>query len=382
MYIRNMKNTLYLLVILLAAGCGQEPNLQSKKEELAAHKAELDRIKALIAELEKEISQMDTSLVLADPKLVTLETIGKGEFNHFIDLQGLVESEDHIVVQPGIPGIVTKVNVSEGDRVSQGQVLAETDSRAMRESIAQLQTNSDLAKTAFEKQERLWKQKIGSEMQYLQAKTQYESLQKSISSAQAQLDMTRIKSPINGVVDEVNVKPGEYAAPGFNGAFHVVNNSRMKVSLKVPDSYISKVKIGAPVQIYLKDIGDTIRGTVSFIGKVVNAMSRTFAVEIRINASGNENIRPNMLASVSINDEKISEAISAPSNLIQKDQEGRMYVLTAEGNKPTMKTRKKYVVTGLSYGDRVEIREGLQAGDRIIKNGYQDLVDGQAITTL
>lgn len=194
--------------------------------------------------------------------------------------------------------------------------------------------------------------------------------------------MTRIKSPINGLVDEVNVKPGEFASPGFNGAFHVVNNNRMKVILKVPDSYISKVKMGAPVSIYLKDIEDTIQGTVSFISKVVNAMSRTFAVEVSIKVDENTNIRPNMLASVSINDEKITGAISAPSNLIRKDQDGRSYVLTAEGNKPAMKTRKKYVATGLSYGDRVVITEGLREGDRIIRNGYQDLVDGQAITTL
>jgi RND family efflux transporter MFP subunit len=377
-----MKNASYLLLILLVSACGKPSDLQSKKEELAAYKEEADRLKGLISKLEKEIALLDTAAIAEQPKLVALETISAADFNHYIDLQGTVESEDHIAVQPGIPGLVTKVLVREGDRVSQGQVMAETDSRALRESIAQLQTNLDLAKTAFEKQERLWKQKIGSEIQFLQAKTQYESLQKSLSSAQAQLDMTRIKSPINGLVDEVNVKPGEFASPGFNGAFHVVNNNRMKVMLKVPDSYISKVKMGAPVSIYLKDIEDTIQGTVSFISKVVNAMSRTFAVEVSIKVDENTNIRPNMLASVSINDEKITGAISAPSNLIRKDQDGRSYVLTAEGNKPAMKTRKKYVATGLSYGDRVVITEGLREGDRIIRNGYQDLVDGQAITTL
>ncbi|MCC6769203.1 MAG: efflux RND transporter periplasmic adaptor subunit, partial [Bacteroidia bacterium] len=224
--------------------------------------------------------------------------------------------------------------------------------------------------------------KIGSEMQFLQAKTQYESLQKSLAAAQTQLDMTRIKSPINGVIDEVNVKPGEFANPSIYGAFHVVNTSRMKVALKVPDSYVSNVKMGAPVQIYFKDLGDTISGAVSFISKAVNAMSRTFAVEVRINAGENPNIRPNMLASVSINDEKLPEVIHVLSNLVQKDQEGRSYILIADGNNPKMKAKKKIVTSGISYGDRIVITEGLQAGDRIILTGFKDLVDGQNIATM
>ncbi|MBX7201658.1 MAG: efflux RND transporter periplasmic adaptor subunit [Bacteroidia bacterium] len=366
----------------MLAACGQESPLQTKKAQLAEYKAEVDRLKVLITGLEKEIAQLDTSGIEAEPKLVTLQPVEPGEFKHYIDLQGSVEAEDNIVVQPAIPGIVTKVHVSEGDHVSTGQVLAETDSRALRENIAQLQTNLDLAKTAYEKQERLWKQKIGSEMQFLQAKTQYESLQKSLAAAQTQLDMTRIKSPINGVIDEVNVKPGEFANPSIYGAFHVVNTSRMKVALKVPDSYVSNVKMGAPVQIYFKDLGDTISGAVSFISKAVNAMSRTFAVEVRINAGENPNIRPNMLASVSINDEKLPEVIHVLSNLVQKDQEGRSYILIADGNNPKMKAKKKIVTSGISYGDRIVITEGLQAGDRIILTGFKDLVDGQNIATM
>jgi len=379
---RTMKNTLYILSILLIAACNQSSTLQSKKDQLAQYREEADKLKGLISNLEKEIAAMDTAAVITEPKLVTLEAAQKSEFSHYIDLQGIIEAEDFVVVQPGIPGVVTRVLVKEGDKVSAGQILAETDNRAMQESVAQLQTNLELAKTAYEKQERLWKQKIGSEMQYLQAKTQYESLQKNLSSLQAQLDMTRIKSPIQGVVDAVNIKPGAYATPNMLGAFQVVNNNRLKVVLKLADSYISKVKQGAPVRVFLKELNDTIQGEVGFISKAVNSMTRTFTVEVKINGQEHADVRPNMLASVSINDENIKEAISVPSNLVQKDQNGQTYLLIADGEKSPMKVKKKFVVTGLSYGDKIVITNGLEEGDRLIRNGYQDLVEGQSITTL
>lgn len=376
-----MKKYLYLLLILGISACKPQSELEKKKDELAAYKAQLEEIKTNIEALEKEIALLDTARQERKPKLVKLQTIVSSEFKHFIDVQGTVDSEENIAVQPGMPGIVTKVNVKVGDKVSVGQVLAETDARALRENVAQLQTNLDLAKTAFEKQERLWNQKIGSEIQYLQAKTQYESLQKSLAAAQAQLDMSRIKSPINGVVDMVNIKVGEYAAPG-PGVFRVVNFDKMKVVMKVADSYIKHIKMGAPVTIYLKDLNDTINGKVSFISNVVNAMNRTFQVEVAIGSLNGKNVRPNMLANVSINDENLPEAITITANLIQRDASGQTYVYLAEGGKDNLVARKQPVTTGLSYGDKVVIASGLHAEDRIITTGHQEVVDGQPIITL
>jgi RND family efflux transporter MFP subunit len=375
-----MKNFLSLsLITFNIFSCSPGSGLEKKKAQLAEYQAEHDALKIKIADLEKEIARLDTSAEIRKPKLVTLTPVNAGVFNHYIDVQGTIDSEENIAVQPGMPGQVTKVNVHEGDMVSAGQVLAEVDNRVIRESISQLQTNVDFAKTAFEKQQRLWNQKIGTEIQYLQSKTQFESLQKNLLTLQAQLEMSRIKSPINGMVDAVNIKVGEYAAPGMLGAFRVVNFGKMKVKAKVADSYIGKVKVGNPVSIYLADIKDTIQAKISFVSRVVNPMTRTFDIEIGL-GSTSPDVRPNMMASLKINDENIANAISVLSNLVQKDASENMYVMIAEGSAAKMKARKKLVKTGISSGDRIIVLEGLSGNEQLIEAGYQEVVDGQLIS--
>jgi len=375
-----MKNFLSLsFITFIIFSCSSGSGLEKKKAELAESQAEYDALKIKIADLEKEIARLDTSAEIRKPKLVTLTPVQTGIFNHYIDVQGTIDSEENIAVQPGMPGQVTKVNVHEGDMVKAGQVLAEVDNRVIRESISQLQTNVDFAKTAFEKQQRLWNQKIGTEIQFLQSKTQFESLQKNMITLQAQLDMSRIKSPINGMVDAVNIKVGEYAAPGMLGSFRVVNFGKMKVKAKIADSYIGKVKLGNPVRIYLADIKDTIQGKISFVSKVVNPMTRSFDIEIGLGATSTE-VRPNMMASLKINDENIDNAMSVQSNLVQKDPSGSMYVMISEGRAANMKARKKLVKTGISSGARIIVLEGLSGNEQLIEAGYQEVVDGQLIS--
>lgn len=375
-----MKNFLSLsLISFIVFSCSSGSGLEKKKAELAENQAQYDALKIKIADLEKEIARLDTSAEIRKPKLVTLTPVQTGIFNHYIDVQGTIDSEENIAVQPGMPGQVTKVNVHEGDMVKAGQVLAEVDNRVIRESISQLQTNVDFAKTAFEKQQRLWNQKIGTEIQFLQSKTQFESLQKNMITLQAQLDMSRIKSPINGMVDAVNIKVGEYAAPGMLGSFRVVNFGKMKVKAKIADSYIGKVKLGNPVRIYLADIKDTIQGKISFVSKVVNPMTRSFDIEIGLGATSTD-VRPNMMASLKINDENIDNAMSVQSNLVQKDPSGSMYVMISEGRAANMKARKKLVKTGISSGARIIVLEGLSGNEQLIEAGYQEVVDGQLIS--
>jgi membrane fusion protein, multidrug efflux system len=374
-----MKKYIYISFMLLIAACSAGDSLDAKKAQLASLNTQLEETKQQISALEKEIALLDTSEIIRKPKLISTMLVEPSPFNHYIDVQGIIESEENISVQPGMPGVVTTVYVKEGDFVSQGQLLGETDNRAMKENIAQLQTNLDFAKSTYEKQQRLWNQKIGSEIQYLQAKTQYESLQNSIEALKAQLEMTRMKAPISGSVDQVNVKVGEYAAPGIMGAFNVVNFNKMKVTAKVADSYIDKVKTGNPVKIYLSDLNKTVEGKITFVSKVVNSMSRTFLVEIALGKTEN-NIRPNMLANLSINDERLDSVIVIPSNLVQKDSDGNNYVITAQGKNEQMKALKVSVKTGLSYGDKVVINEGLEPMTKLVTSGYQEVVNGQAIT--
>ncbi len=373
-----MKNIVFATLILILASCGGGSELDKKKSELAQYKATFAELKGKIEQLEKEIAVLDTAKVSQKARLVTLKPIRRSAFAHYVDLQGSVDSDENVAVQPGMPGLVTRVYVKEGDMVTAGKVLAETDNRAIRESIAQLQTNYDFAKTAFEKQKRLWDQKIGSEIQFLQAKTQYESLGKSMDALQAQLDMTRIKSPIAGVVDQANVKVGEFAAPNMFGAFRVVNEKSMKVIAKVAESYIGKVKVGNPVSIRIPDLNDTLIAKISYVGKVVDPMSRTFAVEISLGGIEND-LRPNMMTMISIQDELLPDAVVVKSNYVQKDAMGNTYLMLAEGAKGSMKAKKQLVKTGLSYGDFVVITEGLNGTEQYIESGYQEVTDGQPL---
>jgi RND family efflux transporter MFP subunit len=373
-----MKNIVFVSLILILASCGGGSELEKKKAELAQYKATFAELKGKIEQLEKEIAVLDTAKVAQKARLVTIKPFTRSAFAHYVDLQGSVDSDENVAVQPGMPGLVTRVYVKEGDMVTAGKVLAETDNRAIRESIAQLQTNYDFAKTAFEKQKRLWDQKIGSEIQYLQAKTQYESLGKSMDALQAQLDMTRIKSPIAGVVDQVNIKAGEFAAPGMFGAFRVVNEKSMKVVAKVAESYIGKIKVGNPVSIRVTDLNDTLNAKITYVGKVVDPMSRTFAVEISLGGIAND-LRPNMMTMISIQDELLADAVVIKSNYVQKDALGNTYVMLAEGAKGSMKAKKQLVKTGLSYGDLVVITEGLDGSEQYVESGYQEVTDGQPL---
>lgn len=374
-----MKKYIYSSLVLLLAACSSGDSLEAKKSKLAEITAQIEELNTQAGELEKEIALLDTAAIIRKPKLVQVTSLNKGAFSHFIDIQGMVESDDNISVQPGMPGVVTNVFVREGDQVSVGQILAEVDNRTIRESIAQLETNLEFAKTNFEKQERLWNQKIGSEIQYLQAKTQYESLGKNLSTLRAQLDMTRMKAPIAGTVDQVNVKIGEYAAPGPMGAFNVVNFNRMKVTARVADSYIKNIHTGDPVRIVLSDINETIEGKINFVSKVVNSMSRTFLVEVAIGKT-ESSVRPNMLATLSINDANLADVVQLPTNLVQKDANNNKYVMIAEKGKDGLIARKKAVETGIYYGDKIVITEGLTGSEQLITSGYQEVVDGQTIT--
>lgn len=375
-----MKKLIYILItVVFVSACteNKQSTLDNKKKELVKYNEDLEALKTKIAALEKEIILLDTAKSIAKPKLVAVETLKSSYFKHFIDIQGNIESLENVMVGSTMGGQVVKVNVKEGDVVSAGQVLAETDSRIIRESLAQLETNYQFAKTTFERQQRLWDQKIGSEIQYLQAKTQFEGAEKSKASLQAQLDMSRIKSPIGGVVDMVGIKMGEVAPPGM-GVFRVVNTNRMKLVARLADSYLNYVKPNDPVKVLIRETGDTINANISFISKSVNVMNRTFTIEADLKNLPS-NVRPNMIANVSINDKNLDNALVINSNIVQRDQAGQNFVLVSEKVNGATIAKKKMVKIGLTYRDKVVIEEGLKQGDQIITTGYQETADGQTL---
>ncbi|NBX19594.1 MAG: efflux RND transporter periplasmic adaptor subunit [Bacteroidia bacterium] len=329
--------------------------------ELQSLKAEKTAIEQRIAALERELGK-DSSLAIE----VSATEIKPEAFKTYIDVQGRVEAEESVSLSSEIPGMVTQIYVRAGDAVKTGQVLAETDSRIIHQQISDLEINLDLAKQVFEKQSKLWNDQIGTELQFLQAKTTKESLEKKIETLKQQLTMTKIVSPISGIVDAVNVKIGQAIVPGIP-AINVVNLNNLKMVAELAESYTGKVKKGQTVQAFFPDQNLNLESSVHYASKIINPLSRTFQVTVFLNNTAE--VSPNAVVKLQINDYTSSpECLSISEKFIQKSG-NECYVWVAE----KQKAQKKTVSLGRNYRGRSEILSGLKPGDLIITQGF-DLV--------
>lgn len=359
--------------VIISCSSGNE---NEKLIELEKLKKEEAVLKDKIAKLETEVALTDTTDKVKS-KLVSVTEMKPQPFNHYIEVQGKVEGDEDIVVSAQSMGTVTDVLVNAGDKVSKGQVMATVDDRSIRQNLESLKSQMDLSTTLYNKQKNLWDQKIGSEVQYLSAKTQKESLEKQVAALQDQWDMTRIKSPINGTVDDVKIKTGQMMAPGIP-AVRVVNLSALKVKGEIPESYISYVNKGNPVKIFFPDLNTEIESKVDYSGKAINVINRTFNVEVKLKSS-KEQFHPNQVAVIRIADYTSGKAMIIPIGAIMKGTEGE-YVFVASGEGGKLKAKRKIVKSGKTYNGNVEITEGIMPGDKVITFGYQNLVEGDIIS--
>lgn len=368
---------LTLSALLFSCGGTVKNELEKNKEKLNKKREELIKLQKEIKELEDYIAKNDTSDKSSKNKLVNLLEIKTQPFEHYVEIQGTIDSDENAFVSPAAPGLITGINVKVGDRVGRGTVMASTESSALQSTLIEVNTALDLATIAYEKQKRLWDQKIGSEIQYLQAKTQKESLEARKKAVQGQLTMTKVIAPFSGTVDEVTVKLGEMASPGFNG-IRVVNLDNMKATAKVSDSYISKIKKGANVVVYVPDIDKEFESKVSFASQAISSQSRTFTIDVKLN-NKEKFLRPNLIAKIRVNDETIKEAIVIPSKILQKNIDGSYYILVAEKKGSVLTAKKVNIETGSDYNGQTVVTSGLKPGDMVITDGFQDLIDGQMI---
>jgi membrane fusion protein, multidrug efflux system len=349
--------------------------LEAKKKKLSKLLTEQTDLQQEIIALEKEIAKLDPkSDIIEKAKKVGVDTVKLADFYHYIEVQGTLDAMENVLAIQQIPGIVTDIKVKEGDKVTKGQVLYTTDASTYQKQLDVVQTQLDLAKVAFEKQKKLWEQNIGSELQYLQAKTNKETLEKQMSNLNAAVELTKCKSPIDGVVDEVRVKLGDMAAPSqLMPGVRVVNATKMVTKAKLADSQIGRVKVGDKVMVNFPDINQKIQSTVTYVGQTVDKQTRTFNVEVRLDNPSNE-YKANMIAKLLINDDMQKNRIIVQENLIQKSIDSD-YVLVAENGRAV----KRNVKTGNSYDGKIIITEGLKPGDRLITFGFSEVVDGQKI---
>lgn len=368
--------------VLILAACtdSDKKDLESKKKELADEKGQLKDLTGKIETLEKEIAKMDTSFkVDQKSKIVEVDELKRVNFKHYIEVQGNVDATENVTALPQQPGQVTAINVKVGDHVTKGQLLGQTaTTAAVSDQLQAAQIQQALANTAYEKQKALWDQKIGSEIQFLQAKAQKEGADKNIDALKTNLEMTKIIAPISGTVDAVNLRIGDMAAPSqLMPGIRIVNGSNLKVTAKLADSDFGKVKQGDKVLIEFPDINKTVELPVTYVSNTIDARSRTFTVEVRLDNSQNL-YAANLIAKLKINDEVLKNVLVVPSNIIQRSAEGT-YVLVAEVNGNVKVASKRKVTPGAEFNGQTVITDGLKEGDKIITFGYSEIVDGQRI---
>jgi RND family efflux transporter MFP subunit len=366
------KSIIFLLLVVLAVACGKSSD---KKSELQKLKKQQDELMLKIKALETELAVNDTTSKIKTTSVAVTEAKPE-EFNHYIEVQGKVDGQDNIAVSAQMPGAITAVYVKEGDNVRAGQVLAQIDNSVLKQQIANTKQQLDFATSLYIKQKALWDQQIGSEVQYLTAKNNKENLEKAIATLNDQLEMTRIKSPINGSVEEVNLKIGQMASPGLP-AVRVVNFTNAKVVAEIAEAYAPKVKPGNKVIVFFPDFNTEVQSTIRFTSKYINPVNRTFISEVHLGPSKVE-YRANMMAVVKINDYSNPKSFNIPITLIRDSQSGK-YIYVAKEENGRLVARRQPVTVGNTYNGLAEIKQGIAEGDKIITTGFNSLMDGELI---
>ena len=366
---------------VLIFSCGKKEETATIDNLIASKNARaLQAKKALI---QADLAKIDEALATLDVKkeeaLVSVLMVKDTVFSHYLEIQGSVNTKENILVQPEFQGTLVSLNVKAGQRVSKGQVLGKIDDAGLSQQVASLENQYALAKTTFERQKNLWSQKIGSEMQYLQAQTQMISAQRGVAQIKAQLEKTILKAPFTGTIDEVFVEKGQVVAPSQQGLMRIVNLSNMYVSTSVPETYIGKLKVGTEVDVFLTSLGKTYKGKVRQIGSFVNPNNRSFGIEVSVPNPENL-LRPNQVANLKITDYFSKNAIVVPTNVIQEDGEKNKFVYTAINVSGKTGIAKKVIVKlGQSSNNVTEILSGLSAEAIIVSEGANAISDGMKL---
>lgn len=362
-----MKKLLYIPAILLLAACSKP---KDKKTELADLQKQAADINAKITKLQKELGTTDSVKLTDVAELV----VKPSAFTNYVDLQGSIDAKDNVLATPQAQGVITNIYVKVGDHVSAGQTMVQLDNSVLKQQIAQAESQASLMKTLFDRQKNLWDQKIGTEVQYLQAQTNLQSAQKQVAALRQQSDLYRIVSPISGVVDQMDLKLGQAAGPGTT-TIRVVNTDYLKVKANVPESYAANIHKGDMVKVVVPDANDSTVAKVTFAAKTIDASSRSFAIEVQLPAS--KTIKPNMTALLKVADYSTKNAVVVPINAIQKSESGDFVFVDENGI-----AKKKTIKEGKSYGGKAEIVAGLKENEKLVTDGSSEIEDGDKLKVL
>jgi len=362
------------LIFVISCGDGTE---KSSLEELNIQKtaiiAKMDSLNTQLQNVEKQISKIDTNKKL---HIVTVLPVKNEIFKHFIEIQGVVQADKNIEIRPELGGTVKAIYVKEGQQVNAGQVLLQLDDSSIKNNIDELNTQLSLANTTFERQKRLWEQKIGSEMQFLQAKAQKEGLENNLVSLKTQSSKMRITAPFSGIVDEIFPRNGELTNPQMP-VVRLLNLDNVYVEAEITETYLPVIKIGTETMLYFPSINKEMTSEITQVGNYINPNNRSFKTRINI-PNKDQTIKPNLLADLKILDFQI-EGITIPSTLVQKDQQGNTYVFTIKNENDETIVVKSLITVENEYNNQVYISEGLTENDQLVNAGARIVKAGDLV---
>jgi RND family efflux transporter MFP subunit len=376
--IREMKKLLIITGIIVLAGACNMNSPKMMEQQLKKKKDKVRELNDQIESLEEQLAQNPGEESASYLVPVTIKAMDPEPFEHYIEITGKLEAEEDAFISPEMSGQIDRIHVREGQKVSEGQLLVSLNTSITESSIREVKTGLELATRLYEKQKELWAQKIGSELQYLEAKNAKEQAEARLATLEAQLDMARIKAPFSGVVETIMLKEGELAVPGVQ-VIQLVSLNKLKLYGNISERYMTSLKKGDIVIINFPDAeGLSMEVPIHRIGNVIDNASRTFSIEMKIN-NGYKTLKPNMYTTILVNDFKTDAAFVVPSVAIKQDIKGN-YLYIASNEDGELKARKRYVETGLSYRDQTMIREGISKGEEVIVKGFAQVSDGVNIT--
>ncbi|MBL3657950.1 efflux RND transporter periplasmic adaptor subunit [Fulvivirga sediminis] len=375
-----MRNTAFYylaMITLFFTACSKE-GLEAKKEELQSYKDEVRELNSKIKELETEIAALDSTSVNDEGKAVLVNTrvVKTTDFKHKIEARGSVESRRNVMLTSETAGTIESVKVREGQQVRAGQTLIVLDADILRNNIAELKTSLELAKVVYERQSNLWDKKIGTEIQYLEAKNNKEAVERRLATAYSQLDQAVVKAPFAGVIDELPAREGEMAQPGVN-LVRVVSPEMMYIDADVSERYISDFKVGDEVELYFPVQEKKVSSKISAVSEVIKSDNRTFSIEVKL-PKLDFSVKPNQVVILQLTDYEVDSALVVPTEIILSDGDNNfLYIAENKGDKTVAK--KTEVKVGESYDGVTEVKEGLRQNDIIVIEGYRSLSDGVAV---
>lgn len=357
------------------AAKGNLPELRAKKQALGQQQTELKRQLSII---ENKINELDKT---KHQTIVTTLTLKDTIFKHYTEVQGDVETNQNIIIYPQFSGTLTQIYVKEGQTVSKGQLLAKIDDGGLSSQLAQVQAQTALAETTFERQSRLWEQKIGSEIQFLQAKTNYQAAKNSLAQLQKQLDKTNVRAPFNGTIDQIITDQGSLVNIGQSPLMRIVNTSDMYVKADVPENYLGKVNKGSEVLVDFISIGKTYTGKIRQVSNYINPDNRSFSIQVALPNKDNM-LKPNLIATIKLNDYISNNTIVIPNSIVQKNSNNESLIFIYTPEQTNSGTVKQTVIkTGKEQNGSIEVLDGLKPGDMIVIEGARTLRDGQEVST-